>query len=233
MAFDGVPIGASDGLPKNGRFCHGRARVSGCPGLENAPGAVGMLLVPLRRQPARPSHTLGRLRSLVDEPHSLGMPPCVRSSQRRAVPYRCQPGDRSSDWALLLGSEGAFAWYFPLSFGACGKQTGSRFFLTFGNRFGNGNRFLEAFIRFYFAFDFRLRQGSTASGSLHVIRFEGDTNSIRTVATAEFHDRYAVGQQAPHGQVGSGRYTVTCYNSSGQRYPQSWSWRLFRDCPGH
>ena len=42
-------------------------------------------------------------------------------------------------------SAGAFAWYLLLSFGACGKQTGSRFFLICGNRFRNGNRFWEAF----------------------------------------------------------------------------------------
>ena len=45
MAFDGVPIGISDGLPKPLRFCLGRCRVSGCPGLENALRAVEMLLV--------------------------------------------------------------------------------------------------------------------------------------------------------------------------------------------
>ena len=49
MAFDGVPIGISDGLPKNRRFCLGRRWVSGCPGLENALGAVEMVLVPLTR----------------------------------------------------------------------------------------------------------------------------------------------------------------------------------------
>ena len=42
MAFDRVPIGISDGLPKNRRLCRGRARISGCPGLENALGAVEM-----------------------------------------------------------------------------------------------------------------------------------------------------------------------------------------------
>ena len=43
MAFDGVPISISDGLPKNRRFYLGRYGVSGCPGLENAlgRGAVG------------------------------------------------------------------------------------------------------------------------------------------------------------------------------------------------
>ena len=35
IALDGVPIGISDGLPKNCRFWLGRYRVSGCPGLEN------------------------------------------------------------------------------------------------------------------------------------------------------------------------------------------------------
>ena len=46
MAFDGVPIGISDGLPQPRRFCLGRCQVSGCPGLENALGAVEMVLVP-------------------------------------------------------------------------------------------------------------------------------------------------------------------------------------------
>ena len=46
MAFDGVAIGISDGLPDNRRFCLGRCWVSGCPGLENALGAVEMLVVP-------------------------------------------------------------------------------------------------------------------------------------------------------------------------------------------
>ena len=49
-AFDGVPIGISDGLPKNRRFCPGRFRVSGCPGLENPLGAVEMVLVPSDRK---------------------------------------------------------------------------------------------------------------------------------------------------------------------------------------
>ena len=46
MTFDGVPIGISYGSPECRRFCLGRCRVSGCPGLENALGAVEMLLVP-------------------------------------------------------------------------------------------------------------------------------------------------------------------------------------------
>ena len=46
MAFDGVPIGIGDGLPEGRRWCLDRSRVSGCPGLENALGAVEMLLVP-------------------------------------------------------------------------------------------------------------------------------------------------------------------------------------------
>ena len=50
-------------------------RVSGCPGLENTLGAVEMVLVPLRRQPARPFHTVRRLWLSVDEPHSLSMLP--------------------------------------------------------------------------------------------------------------------------------------------------------------
>ena len=49
MAFDRVPIGIGDGLPEPRRFRLGRCRVSGCPGLENAPGAVEMLPVPSDR----------------------------------------------------------------------------------------------------------------------------------------------------------------------------------------
>ena len=49
MAFDGVPIGISDGFLEPRRFCPGRYRVSGCPGLENPLGAVEMLLVPSNR----------------------------------------------------------------------------------------------------------------------------------------------------------------------------------------
>ena len=50
MAFDGVPIAISHGLPGGRRFWLGRCRVSGCPGLENALGAVEMLLVPSGRR---------------------------------------------------------------------------------------------------------------------------------------------------------------------------------------
>ena len=39
-----------DSLPKNRPFCLGRYRVSGCPGLVNALGAVEMLLVPSDRK---------------------------------------------------------------------------------------------------------------------------------------------------------------------------------------
>ena len=46
MAFDRVPIGISDGLQENRRFCLGRCLVSGCPDLESALGAVEMFLVP-------------------------------------------------------------------------------------------------------------------------------------------------------------------------------------------
>ena len=40
MAFDGVPIGISDGLPQPRCFWRGRARVWGCTGLENALSAI-------------------------------------------------------------------------------------------------------------------------------------------------------------------------------------------------
>ena len=43
MPFDGFPIGISDGLPKNRRFCPGRCRASGCPGLEKGSPAASVL----------------------------------------------------------------------------------------------------------------------------------------------------------------------------------------------
>ena len=49
MAFDGVPIGSSDGWQENRRFWRGRCRALGCPGQENVLGAVEMVLVLLRR----------------------------------------------------------------------------------------------------------------------------------------------------------------------------------------
>ena len=73
----------------------------------------------------------------------------------------------------------------------------------------------------------------TASNYQGVILFEGSTSTSRKSATADFEDRYSVGQYAPHGQAGSGRYYVACYNNNNQRHTQSWSWRLFRDCPDH
>ena len=50
MAFDGVPIGIGEDLPEPRRFCLGRWRASGCPGLEKALGAVEMVLVPSDRK---------------------------------------------------------------------------------------------------------------------------------------------------------------------------------------
>ena len=50
MAFDGVPIGISDGLARNRRFWFGHSHVLRCRDLENAPGAVEMLLVPSDRK---------------------------------------------------------------------------------------------------------------------------------------------------------------------------------------
>lgn len=71
----------------------------------------------------------------------------------------------------------------------------------------------------------------TASGDVHEISFDPGLSDAGKTATADFEDRYGVGQQAPHGHIGSGRYYLTCYNNNGKRYYQSWSWRLFRDCP--
>ena len=45
-AFDGVPIGISEGLPEPRRF-RSRSWISGCPGLARTLRAVEMLLVPL------------------------------------------------------------------------------------------------------------------------------------------------------------------------------------------
>ena len=50
MAFDGVPIGISDGPPEPRCSCLDRSRVSGCPGLENALGTVKIVLVPSDRK---------------------------------------------------------------------------------------------------------------------------------------------------------------------------------------
>ena len=49
IAFDGVPIGISDGLAELLHFYLSHSRVSDCPGLENALGAADMLLVPNRK----------------------------------------------------------------------------------------------------------------------------------------------------------------------------------------
>ena len=49
MAFDGVPIGISDGPPEPRCSCLDRSRVSGCPGLENVLGTVEIVLVPSNR----------------------------------------------------------------------------------------------------------------------------------------------------------------------------------------
>ena len=97
----------------------------------------------------------------------------------------------------------------------------------------NGKVIQRAYARRFFSAKTGWRfERPTVSGSVSVIEFEGDTSTSRRSATAEFWDRYKVGQHAPHGQVGSGRYYVTCYKNN-QRYTQSWSWHLFRDCPGH
>ncbi len=61
MAFDGIPIGISDGLPEGRRLCRARARISACPGLENALGEVEMSLVPGERNPISPIRSMGSL----------------------------------------------------------------------------------------------------------------------------------------------------------------------------
>ncbi len=50
MACDGVQIGTNDGLPKNRRSWRGRTRISACPGLEKALGAVERVLVSCDRK---------------------------------------------------------------------------------------------------------------------------------------------------------------------------------------
>ena len=72
----------------------------------------------------------------------------------------------------------------------------------------------------------------TNHGDTHVIKFDPGLSDNRTTATADFQDRAQVGDEAPYGHVGSGRYRATCYNG-GQSYSQSWLWTLFRDCPQH
>ena len=97
MAFDGVPIGISDGLPKNRRFRLARSRVSGCPGLENALGRSRWcrshfddnLLNPLIHSGGSGFQLMSRTVSAF---HHF-----VRPSRRGALLYGCRPGHRSPD----------------------------------------------------------------------------------------------------------------------------------------
>ncbi len=59
-----------------------------------------------RRRPFRPSHTLGRRRSSVDEMHSSSMPPFCQIFPEGTLPYGCRPANQSSDLDLLLGPAG-------------------------------------------------------------------------------------------------------------------------------
>ena len=106
MAFDGVPIGIGDGLPEGRRFCLGRCRVSGCPGLENALGAVEMLLVPSGRNhfdsPAGLAELVPKL--------PVGLAPAMeRASGGHAGIYVCEDGLvlLDGDWHLDVEIAGA------------------------------------------------------------------------------------------------------------------------------
>ena len=100
MAFDGVPIGISKGLAEQGSYFLGCCRVSGCPGLENAPGAGRNRCrhaTLLRRRSVRTCHTPGRLGFSVENRHSLSIPAFCQVFPRGALLYSCRPGNRSSD----------------------------------------------------------------------------------------------------------------------------------------
>ena len=130
----------------------------------------------LSHLPVRFSHTLGRLWFSVDEPHGLSIPPiCQIFPERRALVWF---PSRQWVFRLCftVGSGGAYRSQFsalfvpvenkpvparaykgekwePVCFPQAKllyllKQTGSRVILSFGNRFKNGNRFLEAVLRF-------------------------------------------------------------------------------------
>ena len=176
MAFDGVPIGIGEGLAEEGRFYLGRRRVSGWPGLENRLGAVEMVLVPLRRRPVRPSHTLGCLRFSVNEPYSLSMLPICQFFPEGHTPASLSSRRSVFRLCFTVGSGGGFRFLFSALFSVPveneplparayrgekweavsfpqGKSlnfhqlTASRFFLIFGKRLQNGKRFLEALLR--------------------------------------------------------------------------------------
>lgn len=70
----------------------------------------------------------------------------------------------------------------------------------------------------------------TASNHSGVIRFEGTVADSGRHATADLEDLKKEGDWAPHGFIGSGRYTVGCTGPSGS-YSQNWRWSLFRDLP--
>ena len=177
MAFDGVPTGFGDGLPEGRRWCLGRCRVSGCPGLDNALGAVEMLRVSLLQRPVRPSHTLGRLRFSVDEPYSLSIPPFCQVFPEERSPVSLSSRRSVFCLSFTVGVRRGFRFLFSALFSVPvenqplparayrgekweavgfpqGKSlnfqqlTASRFFLIFGKRLQNGKRFLEAFLRY-------------------------------------------------------------------------------------
>jgi hypothetical protein len=80
IKFDGVPIGISNGLPEESRFRLGRARVSGCPGLETALGTVEMVLVP-------------------SDHKYFDDPACLATGRLRMVVFNC-PRNRGSTFAV-------------------------------------------------------------------------------------------------------------------------------------
>ena len=175
VGFDGVPIGIRDGLAEEGRDGAGPKRPQPLrqSGLRcNRPAEYGGSY--LSKKSGAVQDVAGPTHPFDPFTHSgaSGFQSMDALSQHAAILSDLPRGADSRIVAvpaigLLIelycwGWAGAFACFVPLFFGACGKQTGSRFFLSFGNRFRNGNRFVESYLRFYFASDFRLRHGSTA-----------------------------------------------------------------------
>ena len=108
VAFDGIPIGISDGLPEGRRFWLARFRGWGGPGLENVLGAVENLLVPPQRRPVRPSHTLGGLRFAVDERDSLSIAPLCQVFPEGRNPVWLPSRQSVFRMSFIAGSGGGF-----------------------------------------------------------------------------------------------------------------------------
>jgi len=78
------------------------------------------------RSPFRPAHSVGLLWLSVDKPHSLSLPPRVRSSQRGTLLYRSHAGIRFSIELYCRISAGFAASYCPFFSRACGKPVPAR-----------------------------------------------------------------------------------------------------------